>query len=153
VFRRLRYVTVIYSFSFLFRVGSRAKNSKHACRRLMEQLSDAKYKRWRELSEEERLECLKRYIVFAQARTKVQARWLLISHLQWNKWWALFDAPPIPKRSITRFYSWLTGICEKAGLREGLDYRLLARQRHRQKRVKGVLVNNQALATLVSISL
>jgi hypothetical protein len=113
---------------------------------------DVKYKRWGELSERERLECVKRYILFAQARTKVQARWLLISHLQWNKWWAFFDAPPIPKPSLPRFYEWLLAICEKAGLREE-EYRLITRQRHRQKRVKGILVNSEALDTLLSLSL
>jgi hypothetical protein len=119
----------------------------------LEQLEQPKYRRWKELSERERLECVKRYILFAQARTRIQARWLLISHLQWNKWWAFFDAPPIPKPSLTGFYAWLLSICRKAGLREGEDYRLLHRQRHRQQRIKGILINNHALDALLSLSL
>jgi hypothetical protein len=113
--------------------------------------SEPKYRRWKELSESERLECVKRYILFTQARTKVPARWLLISHLQWNKWWPFFNAPPIPKPSIIPFYQWLANLCKKAGLQEALDYRLLTRQRHRQERVKGILINNEALDTLLSL--
>jgi phage anti-repressor protein len=132
---------------------ARKRKRSHACE-LLEQLEqEPKYKRWKELTERERLECLKRYIAFARSRTRVRARWLLISHLQWNKWWALFDAPPIPKRSFPAFYAWLLDTCRKAGLREDEDYRLIHRQRHRQQRVKGLLINNQALDALLSLSL
>jgi hypothetical protein len=132
---------------------ARKRRHTHAHEQLLEQLEQPKYRRWKELSERERLECVKRYILFAQARTRIQARWLLISHLQWNKWWAFFDAPPIPKRALPSFYAWLLDVCRKAGLRELEDYRLLTRQRHRQQRIKGILINNQALDALLSLSL
>ena len=134
---------------------ARRRKRSHA-RDLLEQLGhfeEPRYKRWKELSERERLECVKRYIMFARARTRVRARWLLVSHLQWNKWWAFFDAPPIPKPSLPVFYAWLISLCRKAGLREVEDYRLLTRQRHRQQRIKGVLISSSALETLLSLSL
>ena len=131
---------------------AKKRKRSHACE-LLEQLEEPKYKRWKELSERERLECVKRYILFARSRTRIQARWLLISHLQWNKWWAFFDAPPIPKLTLPDFYAWLINICRKAGLREVEDYRLLTRQRHRAQRIKGILINNQALDMLLSLSL
>jgi hypothetical protein len=108
--------------------------------------------RWKSLSESERLECLKRYIEFNRTRTKISARWLLISHIQWNKWCGTFNAPPIPLALTPRFYQWLADLCERSGLREGLEYKLAFRQRHQRERVKGLLIQYEALSRLLSLA-
>jgi len=105
---------------------------------------------WSRLSEEERLECLKRFIEFSRSRVKIPARWLLISHIQWNRWREAFNAPPIPPLVIPSFYRWLKSLCEEAGLRERKDYRLTFRRRHRSRRVKGLLIRREALSKLLS---
>ena len=102
------------------------------------------------MSEEERLECLRRFIEFSCSRVKIPARWFLVSHVQWNRWCEAFGAPPIPPLVIPSFYRWLASLCERAGLREREDYRLIFRRRHRSRRVKGLLIRREALSRLLS---
>jgi hypothetical protein len=104
------------------------------------------------LSEEERLECFKRFIEFSSSRVKISARWFLVSHVQWNRWCKIFNAPPIPPPAIPSFYRWLLKLCRRAGLHKGEDYRRAFRQRHHSKRVKGILIRREALSKLLSLA-
>jgi hypothetical protein len=104
------------------------------------------------LSEEERLESLKRFIEFSSSRVKIQARWFLVSHVQWNRWCKIFNAPPIPPAATPSFYRWLLKLCRRAGLRKREDYRLAFRRRHHSKRVKGLLIRREALSRLLSLA-
>ena len=104
------------------------------------------------MSEEERLECLRRFIEFSCSRVKIPTRWLLISHIQWNRWREAFGAPPIPPLVIPGFYRWLESLCEETGLRERKDYRLIFRRRRRSRRVKGLLIRREALSKLLSLA-
>jgi len=105
---------------------------------------------WSRLSEEEKMECFKRFIEFSGSRVKIQACWFLVSHVQWNRWCKIFNAPPIPPPAIPSFYRWLLKLCRRAGLHKGEDYRHAFRQRHHSKRVKGILIRREALSKLLS---
>lgn len=100
------------------------------------------------------MECLKRYVFFSRARRRYPARTLKISHVNWNRWCHVFDAPPLLNREAKAFYAWLLSLLRQLGLREGDDYVVVTvkwRAGSSRERVRAVLVRDDALDALLSL--
>jgi hypothetical protein len=105
-------------------------------------------KKWGRLSEEERLECLKGYIVLARERRRYPCRLLRVDHHAWNRWWHVFGAPPIQKSETRRFYQWLISLLEARGLKVEEDFQVILKNGRRGERIAGILIPDHRIDVL-----
>jgi predicted CopG family antitoxin len=107
-----------------------------------------KNSKWGRLGEEERQECVKRYVELARGRRKYPCKLLRIDHRAWNRWWHAFDAPPIQKCEVKRFYKWLIQLLEAKGLKPEEDFQIVFKNSRKGERIAGILIPEHCVDAL-----